>query len=90
MIDEKHYAYRVLWAAEDGEYVATVAESRRCPGCPRTRRKLCVGHVDAVANVVKDLEASREPVPEPIAERRYSGKFNVRVPDLTNVEGSVR
>lgn len=26
MTDVKHYAYRVLWSAEDGEHVATVTE----------------------------------------------------------------
>ena len=26
MTDVKHYAYRVVWSAEDDEYVATVAE----------------------------------------------------------------
>jgi predicted HicB family RNase H-like nuclease len=30
--------------------------------------------------VVADLEASGEPVPEPLADRAYSGRFQVRVP----------
>jgi predicted HicB family RNase H-like nuclease len=33
-----------------------------------------------VADVVADLEANGEPVPEPIAIRQYSGKFMVRIP----------
>jgi predicted HicB family RNase H-like nuclease len=33
-----------------------------------------------VAEVVKDLSATGETVPEPIAGRYYSGKFMVRVP----------
>ena len=33
-----------------------------------------------VAEVVRDLVESGEPVPEPIASRQYSGKFLVRVP----------
>ena len=33
-----------------------------------------------VADAVKDMKANREPVPEPLSSRRYSGKFMVRVP----------
>ena len=33
-----------------------------------------------VAGVVADLKKNREPVPEALATRRYSGKFMLRVP----------
>ncbi len=33
-----------------------------------------------VADVVADMKASGETVPEPLSRRRYSGKFMVRVP----------
>ena len=33
-----------------------------------------------VADVVKDMEDSGETIPEPIALKRFSGKFIVRVP----------
>jgi len=33
-----------------------------------------------VAQVVADLEASGESVPDPIAVKKYSGKFMVRIP----------
>jgi predicted HicB family RNase H-like nuclease len=33
-----------------------------------------------VAEVVADMQANSETVPEPIATRRYSGRFMVRVP----------
>jgi predicted HicB family RNase H-like nuclease len=33
-----------------------------------------------VAEVVKDMQASGEAIPEALASRRYSGKFMVRVP----------
>ncbi|WP_236790268.1 type II toxin-antitoxin system HicB family antitoxin [Amycolatopsis sp. GM8] len=35
---------------------------------------------ELVAGIVADMQATGEPVPEPIAEKQYSGKFNVRVP----------
>jgi predicted HicB family RNase H-like nuclease len=33
-----------------------------------------------VAQVVTDLKASGEPVPEPLSIRQYSGKFMLRIP----------
>lgn len=80
MTDVKHYAYRVVWSAEDGEHVATVAEFPSLSWLHADQAKALRGLVDLVAAVVADLEANGESIPEPIAERRFSGKFNVRVP----------
>ncbi|NBW21240.1 MAG: type II toxin-antitoxin system HicB family antitoxin [Caulobacteraceae bacterium] len=33
-----------------------------------------------VQGCVRDMLAEGEPVPEPLAERRYSGEFKVRIP----------
>jgi predicted HicB family RNase H-like nuclease len=33
-----------------------------------------------VADVVADLQANGEPVPEPLAVKKYSGRFMVRIP----------
>ena len=33
-----------------------------------------------VSDVVTDLQANGEPVPEPLAAKKYSGRFMVRVP----------
>jgi predicted HicB family RNase H-like nuclease len=38
------------------------------------------GLADVVRDVLADLTASGEPIPEPLSERAYSGKFLVRVP----------
>jgi len=37
-----------------------------------------------VADAVSDMKANGEPLPDPIASRRYSGKFMVRVPPETH------
>ncbi|HSL58631.1 MAG TPA: toxin-antitoxin system HicB family antitoxin [Acidimicrobiales bacterium] len=86
MIDEQHYAYRVVWSVEDGEYVATVAEFPSLSWLHEDQAEALRGLVELVADVVEDLESSGEPVPEPIAERRYSGRFNVRVPESLHRE----
>ncbi len=38
------------------------------------------GIKDLIRDAVADMQASGEAVPEPLADRRYSGKFMVRVP----------
>ena len=75
-----HFAYRVIWSEEDGEHVATCAEFP-------SRSHLDVDPIEAlrgiralVADVVADMRASGEAVPEPLADVRYSGKFMARVP----------
>ena len=45
-----------------------------------TPEKAIQGILKVVADVIKDMVANDESVPEPIYSRRYSGKFMVRVP----------
>ncbi|HEX9683118.1 MAG TPA: type II toxin-antitoxin system HicB family antitoxin [Acidimicrobiales bacterium] len=86
MTDVKHYTYRVLWSADDGEYVATVAEFPSLSWLHPDQSKALRGLVDLVAEVIADLESTGEPVPQPISERRFSGKFNVRIPESLHRE----
>lgn len=86
MTDIKHYAYRVVWSAEDGEYVATVAEFPSLSWLDQDQAGALRGLVKVVAGVVADMEKHGETVPVPLAERRYSGKFNVRVPESLHRE----
>jgi predicted HicB family RNase H-like nuclease len=43
-----------------------------------------------IADVVEDMRNNREPIPEPLAERHYSGKFVVRVTPETHKELAIR
>jgi len=49
-----------------------------------TPEKALSGIRAVVADVVKDLRASGELVPDTIAERRYSGELRVRIPPLVH------
>ncbi len=56
---------------------------RRIPGADwlaATPEEALRGIRRVVAEVVADLKRSQEIVPEPLATRQYSGKFQVRVP----------
>ncbi len=80
MLKNDRYTYRVTWSEEDGEYVGLCAEFPSLSWLASTPEAALEGIRRVVADVVVDLEASGEPVPEPIAIRQYSGKFMVRIP----------
>lgn len=75
-----HCTYRVSWSPEDGEHVATCAEFPSPSWLEKTTAAALSGIRRAVADVVADLVASEEPVPQPLAKKSYSGEFRVRIP----------
>lgn len=78
-VDVSHYAYRVTWSAEDGEFVATCVEFPSLSWLALTQVEALTGLEQMVVDVVEDMEREGEEVPRPISERGYSGKFNLRV-----------
>ncbi len=74
------YTYRVIWSEDDNQLVGLCAEFPSLSYLASTPEKAIQGILKVVADVVKDMEANDESVPEPISSRRYSGKFMVRVP----------
>ena len=79
-----HYTYRVTWSAEDAEHVGLCAEFASLSWLAPTPEGALSGIRAVVADVVKDLRASGELVPDAIAERRYSGELRVRIPPLVH------
>jgi predicted RNase H-like HicB family nuclease len=80
MPDAARYTYRVARSVEDGEHVATVAEFPALCWLAPTPVEALAGLADVVRDVLADLAVSGEPIPEPLSERTYSGRFVVRVP----------
>lgn len=79
-----HYTYRVTWSAEDEEHVGLCAEFPSLSWLAPTPEEALSGIRAVVADVVKDLRACGEVVPDAIAERRYSGELRVRIPPLVH------
>ena len=79
-----HYTYRVTWSADDDEYVGLCAEFPSLSWLAETPEAALKGIRKVVAEVVKDMKPTGEPIPEPIANRHYSGKFMVRVTPETH------
>jgi len=80
MLQNDRYTYRVTWSEEDNEYVGLCAEFPSLSWLEPSPEGTLKGIRQAVAQIVSDLEANGESVPEPIAIKKYSGKFMVRIP----------
>ncbi len=75
-----HYTYRVTWSEEDREYVGLCTEFPSLSWLASSPEAALSGIRQVVADVVADMHKTSECIPKPIASRRYSGKFVVRVP----------
>lgn len=80
-VDPSHYTYRVTWSAEDDEFVATCLELASVSWLAGTALEALAGVERVAAEVVTDMRGNHEAVPVPLADRPYSGRFNVRVPE---------
>lgn len=74
-----HYTYRVAWSPEDDEFVATVAEFPSLSWLATSQFGALEGLQTLLADAVIDMKGQGEEVPQPLSERRFSGKFNLRL-----------
>jgi predicted RNase H-like HicB family nuclease len=74
------YTYRVTWSEDDQEYVGLCAEFPSLSWLDQTPESALMGVREIVEGVIKDMQNTGEEIPQPIAGKRYSGKFMVRVP----------
>jgi predicted HicB family RNase H-like nuclease len=89
-VDVSHYTYRVAWSVEDGEFVATAAEFPSLSWLAPSQVEALQGLEAVLADVVADMQEQGEHVPEPISERSYSGKFNLRLGEKLHREVALR
>lgn len=75
-----YYTYRVTWSEEDGEFVGLCAEFPSLSWLAKTPEGAMKGIRKVVIKVLRDLEKGCEPIPEPLSQKSFSGKFIVRVP----------
>ena len=79
LADISHYTYRVTWSVEDQEFVATCLEFPSLSWLADTQIEALSGLEQVIAETLDDMRAQDEAIPEPLSERTYSGKFNLRV-----------
>ncbi len=83
-MNAKHYTYRISWSPKDQEYVGLCAEFPSLSWLAADPAKALTGIMQVVADVVKDMQKNGEPVPEALADKKYSGEFRVRVPPMVH------
>jgi predicted HicB family RNase H-like nuclease len=74
------YTYRVTWSEDDQEYVGLCAEFPSLSWLDKEPESALKGIREVVNSVFEDMAHTGEEVPQPIASKKYSGKFMVRVP----------
>ncbi len=74
------FTYRVTWSEADEEYVGLCAEFPSLSWLAASPEAALKGIRNVVAEVISDMMHNGESVPQPIATKRYSGKFMVRIP----------
>ena len=74
------YTYRVTWSEEDEEFVGLCADFQKLSWLAPSLEEALKGIRSVVEDCVKDMLKNEEDIPSPIATRKFSGKFMVRVP----------
>jgi predicted HicB family RNase H-like nuclease len=74
------YTYRITWSEDDQEYAGLCIEFPSLSWLGKTPEAALEGIRETVREVIQDMGQTGEEVPEPLACKKYSGKFMVRVP----------
>ncbi len=64
-MNSRHYKFTVMWSKEDGEFVGLCAEFPSLSWLDKDQAAAFLGIVSLVGQVVADMEANGEAVPEP-------------------------
>jgi predicted HicB family RNase H-like nuclease len=75
-----YYTYRVTWSDEDEAFVGLCAEFPGLSWVAASPEEGLAGIRKLIVEVLADMELSAEPIPQPLAKGKYSGKFMVRIP----------
>ena len=74
------YSYRVIWSDKDDEYLGLCAEFPSLSWLAGTPEAALKGIRRVVAEGIKIMGADGDSIPEPLSNKKYSGKFSVRIP----------
>jgi predicted HicB family RNase H-like nuclease len=80
ILTNERYTYRITWSEEDEEYVGLCAEFPGLSWLASMPEEALAGIRGVVADVIADMRTTGELIPEPLATKRFSGRFMVRIP----------
>ncbi len=75
MVNCDHYSYRVTWSVEDEEFVGLCAEYPSLSYLDEDRYAALEGITNLVKDVVADMEATGEKVPDPLPKKATVENF---------------
>lgn len=76
------YLVHIYWDAHDQIYVAEVPELPGCATHGKTIKTAAQNAEDAIATWIDGATEIGKLIPEPLATKDYSGKFNLRIDPL--------
>ena len=77
------YMVSIHWSGKDNAYVAEVPELPGCATHGKTYEQAVRNAQDAIETWIEGARESKYPIPEPLTERKFSGKFITRInPEL--------
>ncbi len=79
-----HYTYRVTWSEDDQEHVGLCVEFPSLSWLESKPEKALLGIRKLVQDCITDLQSEKEEIPEPIATKKFSGKFMLRITPETH------
>lgn len=79
MLKKDHYTYRITWSANDEEYVGLCVEFPGLSWLSDSQEDALKGIRKVVVDVIEDMKNEGEDIPQPMATKKYSGKFMVRI-----------
>lgn len=74
------YLITIVWSEEDQCYIAEAPELEGCVTHGSSIDEAARQAQDAIESWIRVAKKLNHPIPEPVATRRVSGKFNVRLP----------
>ena len=78
-IQAEEYSYTVTWSEDDEVFIGRVAEFPSLAAHGTSQEK-ALGEIRSVVRfVLEELAEGKEPIPQPLGSRRYSGKLNLRM-----------
>src|SRR5919205_1792249 len=77
----EQYLYSLGWSEEDEAFIARVAEFPSLAAHGETQEQALREIKNVVEFVLKDLDESGEPIPEPFGKRSFSGRLVLRMPE---------
>ena len=79
-----HYKVDISWSTEDNCYVASIPELKGCMTDGSTYAEAAKHAEEAIESWLTTAKRHKEPIPVPLALKKMSGKFLLRVPEETH------